>query len=149
MYNILILVADQSHARLYGTETVHSTPVEMEGFSNAVGKNREQDFVSDAPGKAMGPAGTYPHPMGREQEARHHNLEVYAKSIMSELERQLRDAPGTALYLIAGPRLLGILRSKLTPAVEKHIAGELNKELTDIKPAELPGYIRIINTVQA
>lgn len=149
MYNILILVADQSRARLYGTETVHAIPVEIEGFFNTAGKRQEHEPVTDAPGRASGPVGLYPHPMGKEQEARHHSLEVFAKNIVAELETLLQSSPRTSLYLMAGPRFLGILRDKMTPAVEKHIAGELHKDLTQASAAELPTYIKIINSVLA
>lgn len=149
MYNILILVADQSRARLFGTETVHATPVEIEGFSNTAGRRREQDLVSDAPGHTSGSFRSYPNVMSNEQEAHHHALDVFAKNIVTELESLLQSAPRTSLYLIAGPRFLGVLRNKVTPAVEKHIAGELHKDLTNIAPEELPGYIKIINSVHA
>lgn len=149
MYNILILVADQSRARLYGTETVHATPVEIEGFSNVAGKRREQDLVSNAPGRASSPAGAFPHVISNENEAHLHALDQFAKNIVTELESILLSAPRTSLYLIAGPRFLGILRNKMSPNVEKHIAGELHKDLTNIPATELPGYIKIINSVHA
>lgn len=149
MYNILILVADQARARLYGTETIHAVPVEIEGFFNAAGRRQEQELVTDAPGRASGPAGLAPHVMGSERDARQHSLEVYAKNIVTELETLLQSSPRTSLYLMSGPRFLGILRDKMTPAVEKHIAGELHKDLTNVAAAELPTYIKIINSVLA
>lgn len=142
MPKILALVANQSHARLYGADSLHDIPLEIEDFSNAIARYQEQDLVSDSPGKSMTPRGQYPHPMGKEQETRHHNLEVFAKNIVAELERMLQNNTGTQLFLIAPPKFLGILRNKLVPSLQKHIAGEIAKDVTDIPAADVSRYLK-------
>ena len=147
MTRLLVLVADQAHARLYKAESLRDTFTEVEGFANHVARYHEQQLVSDAPGRSSSPGNTYSHPLGNEQEARQHNLALFAKTISGEIGRALYNQTGTKLYLIAPPKFLGVLRNNLSNEVRHCVAGELNKSITDVSPEKLAAYIKDIGKV--
>jgi len=141
MAKLMVLVADQSHARLYTSASLKEPFAEVEDFSNAVARHHEGDLVTDAPGRSSSAGDRFPHPMGTEQSARQHNLEQFARLLIAELNRQLDSQHEPKLYLIAPPKFLGVLRQQLEGRAQRLIAGELDKNITDISPAKLAAYI--------
>lgn len=141
MANLLVLVANQSHARLFEADGPQGPLREIEDFANRFGRAREQDLVSDTPGLSMGSRGAQPHPMEHENAAVRHANDIFAKEIMSELDRLLHNTH-RQLYVIASPRFLGVLRNKFSDTVNAHLLGELAKDFTDAASTDIVHHLQ-------
>lgn len=137
-----VMVADQARARLFQLDIDSGELNELEGFSNINAKLPDRELVSDAPGRASAAKGNYSVPMGTENQAHVHGWEVFAKVLVTEMEKRLSSSPSVQFYVIAGPRFLGVLRKKYTEQVKKHVLGELAKEITAATPAQIKDYLR-------
>ena len=149
MTKLVILVADQEHARLYRAGSLLETPREIVDFANTIGAYLDQEFTNRNPGQGRAPKGINPHMTGSEQAIGQHNIDMFAKLVATELESALQNAKQTQLYIIASPKFLGALRSKLSENVQKYVAGELSKDITDIPATELNRYVREMSSTHA
>lgn len=144
---LLVLVANQSHARLFESNGPKGPLLEMEDFSNRLARARDQDLVTDGPGFSMGSHGSQPHPMEHENAAHRHAMEMFAKQIVTELDRLLHNTH-RQLYVLASPRFLGVLRSKFTDKLSTHLVGAADKDFTEIAPADIVRHLQEHLTVK-
>jgi protein required for attachment to host cells len=125
-----ILVADGSRARLFETDTPRNELEELESFVSAEGRLRERDLVSDRPGRAFDSAGQGRHAMGTHDGARDHDALEFAQDLAHRLESGCNEHGVEQFVLIAPPRFLGQLRSKLGKGTERRVVREIAKDLT-------------------
>lgn len=142
MAKFFVLVAEQSHARLYQGASLQGPLTEIEDFSNKVARLHEQDLVSDAPGRSSSPGNAYSHPLGRENEARDQHLLLFAKTIIAELDHVLYNKDEARLYVVAPPKFLGVLRSHFSSLVNQALVASLDKEVTDCSAADILAYVQ-------
>lgn len=147
MVKFFVLVADQSHARLYQGTSLQGPLTEIEDFSNKVAHLHEQDLVSDAPGRSSSPGNAYSHPLGRENEAREHHLLLFANTIIAELDHMLYNKHDARLYVLAPPKFLGVLRKQFSPVVNQSLVATLDKEITDYSTADILAYVQALEPV--
>jgi protein required for attachment to host cells len=67
----------------------------------------------------------------------HQHAELFARRVADHLDLALRQHRYTALYLIAAPRFLGLLRKAITPQVADVIVEEVNKDLVHADNADI------------
>lgn len=142
MAKFFILVADQSHARLYQGTSLRGPLTELEDFSNKVAHCHERDLVSDAPGRSSSPGNAYSHPLGRENEARDHALQLFAKTISDELSHVLYNKADARLYVLAPPKFLGVLRKQFDQTVNEALVATLDKEITDYSAVDVLAHVQ-------
>lgn len=140
---VRIVVADQAEARFYDGMGF-ARPLNVVGrLTNPAGRLREQDIVSDRPGRVFGHAanpnrrrGATPrHSSGPENGARRHAVEVFTRRIAAELTRACGAGRFDALVIVAGARLLGLLRAALPAHVRGKITATVIKDIVH-QPAE-------------
>lgn len=147
MSHLLVLVANQSQARLFEADGLQGPLVEKVDFANRVARDRGQDLVTDEPGYSMGSRGIQPHPMEHENAAHRRAMETFAKDIVAELDRMLYNSQ-RQLYVLASPRFLGVLRNKFNDNVNGHLLGGAAKDFTDIAPIEILRHLQDHLTVK-
>ena len=71
-----------------------------------------------------------------------HGTEVFARDLVKVLLQAHNERKFTKLCLVASPEFLGVLRRLLTPQLEAVVSREINKDYTQLGPAELRERIR-------
>jgi len=140
MYRTCIAVVDASRARLFEHRRVAS-PVgvedeleELHDLVNPSRRLRPTELFSEAPG--VGRTGALQY--GLDDHRAHHvdQLDaVFAEDIVAAISAQLQVRPTRRLILCASPRMLGVLRPKLS--VRELEIDEVDRDLVKLPPAEL------------
>lgn len=130
MGTIWVLVADKSRAELYsgGGRSGELTP--CRSWEHAASRLREHDLTSDSPGRAFDRMGEGRHAMGQPTDPKEHEAELFAHELIAEMEKGRTGNQFSSLYLVASPKFLGLLRKQCGVALEKLIAGSVDKDLT-------------------
>lgn len=146
MKHSMIAVANQTHARIFTADSSKAPLVEIETMIHPEAKLHEQDITSDLPGKAKAANGAGGHAYDNETNVKKHELSVFAKHIAERLEAAENDNVFHNLLLVASPKMLGELRAQLPNRIREKTVFELDKNLTQCKPAEirahLPKYLK-------
>lgn len=100
-----------------------------------------QELVADKPGRDFESMGHTRHSLEPHQSPKQHEGQLFAKTVAEYLLRALQKGSYEALYLSLSPNLLGLLRHELSPAVSKLVRGEVDKDMTQIDPKEIPGQV--------
>ena len=130
MSNIWLVVADQTRARIFEVDRSQNELSEIEHLVNPDARLHERDLVSDDKGRAYDSFGTGRHAMENRVSAKHQNVVDFVGRINEKLLLELNARKYNKLYLMAAPELLGILRDKLDPHIQKVVAAEIHKSMT-------------------
>jgi protein required for attachment to host cells len=134
---VRIVVADQSEARFYDTESL-DTRIELAGkLTDPKAHLHDRDLVSDRPGRVFDHAkldsgrrgAVAHHATGGERSPRKHEAIVFARRVATELEAATREGRIDRIVLMAAPSFLGLLREALPQSVQKAIVAEVHKDL--------------------
>ncbi|MFO1376778.1 MAG: host attachment protein [Steroidobacteraceae bacterium] len=146
----LIVVADRTEARLYGTQESDGSKrlVELAHLRHPEGRLRPRQIASDRPGRVFarasggaGPASTRRGGTEGETDPREAELERFVRSLLALVtveHRRLR----AGVVLVAGPRLLGVLRSLLPAALAHAVTHEVRKDYLHATEEQLLGILR-------
>jgi len=130
MDTIWVLVADKSSAKLYtGRSRVGELTLEK-CWEHAASRSHEQELTSDLPGRAFDSTGANRHAMEQPVDPKDHEAIIFAQELSSEMEKGRVENLFSRLYLMAAPQFLGMLRKQLSTEVQKMVAGEVDKNLT-------------------
>lgn len=135
-----ILVADGARARIYKNEGPGKglQPAIDGEFHHDVPLTHE--LGTDRPGRTKESASTTRHAM---EQADWHRFEKekFAREMARILERAEQAGAYHRLILVAPPKTLGDLRSVLAATTRKKVTGEIDKDLTQVTPGELPDHL--------
>lgn len=144
MNNTWVLVADKGHARFFSVDGPTSPLIEEDDLIHQQSRMREQELISDSPGKSSGVAGMGRHPMTKENEARNQEAIHFAR----EISDKLADAQQQGLrklYVVSDPGFLGTLRRKMPGQLRRLVTAEIDKNLAGLATDEirqhLPRYL--------
>lgn len=129
MKPITVVVADSTRARFFLADSIHSSLDEVETMVNPEGRMREQDLVSDMPGKSRGKGGGGDHAFQEKVEPKKEEMIGFAKRIAEHLDTLRKNNDLHNLYLISAPAFLGELRHHLSKETSETIVFELDKNL--------------------
>ena len=139
-----IIVADNTHARIFTAATPSSALVEIEGVGHSEGRLHDREITSDLPGRIKSADGSG-HALEQATDPKHHEFDKFAHSVAQVLEDALNDHQYVHLLIIAEPSFLGLLRHCLSDQVKKHVTFELAKNITLHSPDDirqnLPDYL--------
>jgi len=122
-----VLIADSAVARLFETADANEPLKEIFMFVNPAARLHERDIVSSRPGRMINRAAGIHQSFDPETSARSHALVRWVQSLHAPLRALLNEHDSDGLILVAAPRLLAALRSKLQKRVK--IRGELARNL--------------------
>ena len=149
MLTTWIVAADSSRARILQVVGREHRLVEIQDFVNPKGRMDDRELITDAHPRFSGHGGvgkSGARPTGgpgsdrQETAAVEHETEVFAKQIDRYLDQARVKGRFDKLYVVAPPKFLGLLRQNLGRETAKHVAGEIDKDLSWFDVRELEKY---------
>lgn len=125
--------------------------VEIESLANPAGRAQDRELQSDGEPRFNGHGGVGKPGTARTggtasdretQGAVEHSVKVFARELGRYLDKARLEHRYDQLVLVAPPKFLGALRKELGKEVEKLVAEELPKDLSNFKTRDLAAYFR-------
>lgn len=135
-----LVVANSSIARIFKFEKRHELK-ELKMIEHPESRLHNLDLVSDKPGRDFESSGTRRHALEPKTMPKKLEFATFAKQIAEFLENAHREGAFDTLYIAASPSLLGLLRQSLDPNTAKTVKGEVDKDMTQMKPHEIPPHL--------
>ncbi len=134
MANIRVLVADGSRARFFRTD--RAAPLEeLEDDFNPAAREPERALQSDRKGATVrGPAGQTQYATEGENDPKAEAERRFARSLAEHLRKARLAGEYERLFIAAPPGFLGELRQALDEGTRAVVVGELDKDLSGLKP---------------
>jgi protein required for attachment to host cells len=129
-----ILVASRVGATIFASHGPHAAMDIAEQIDNPRGRLQSSALEEDRPGRSFDRAGHGRHALSSEESARDRVEHDFAIQIAELLDRRRCDGVFDGLIVIAGPKLLGMLRDAFSDPTRRLVKVELNKDLQ--KPTE-------------
>lgn len=140
---IWILVANSSNAKIYKAEK-NQNLIELEVLTHLESRQKELDLVTTKPGRQFDSFGLGRHAYQQKTSPKEQEFEAFAKQISHHLDEERLKGKFGKLYLAANPSFLGLLRSCLSSQTGALIAGEIDKDLTQVKPQEIRDHLPLV-----
>jgi len=132
-----VLVADGSRAAIYrndgpgrGLEALPDRRFEIE-------LPPDRALRDDRPGRSFESASEARHAMSPPTDFHRREKEWFAEQLAGAVEQAAKTGDYDRLVIVAPPQALGNLRDALGDHAKARLAGELNKDLTAMKPDEI------------
>lgn len=138
---IWVVAADASRARIFTTADPKGALAESEDLVHPETRLRDLEINADKPGRSFDSAGQGRHAMGTHHDPREQERVRFAQEICQRLAAARKDGSCAKLYLVAAPRVLGLVREYLDEPTRKIVAGEIHKDLTGHTVEELRSYL--------
>jgi protein required for attachment to host cells len=135
-----LIVANSSLARIYKIEK-RSELKELKILEHPESRLHNLDLVSDKPGRDFESTGITRHALQPKVLPKQHEFAIFAKSLADYLENARNQGEFQTLYIAASPALLGLLRHSMHPSTAKLIKGEVDKDMTQMKPHEILSHL--------
>ncbi|SDJ94537.1 host attachment protein [Microbulbifer yueqingensis] len=132
-----VLVANQSHARLFEAANASGDLHEVEGMIYPEARMKGTEVYSDGPGRSYDSGGEGRHGMGNPRELHNRAGSRFAKELAHTLERGRQEGRYEKLYIVAEPQMVGNLREELDSPTRATIAGETGKNLVSSDAREI------------
>lgn len=137
--NVRIVVADERQASFYDAVTPKAPLMERGSLQNERGGRRDIDLETDRAGRRYGGTSGVSHGSGQVQGHHHgvdgekstvqHELTLFAKEVARKIETDRARNEFDRLVLVAGPKMLGLLRQSLSNPTQSMLAGEISKDI--------------------
>jgi protein required for attachment to host cells len=134
---IWVVVADSARARIFRAESPTAVLHEQEVMANPEARQPGRDLVTDDAGRAFSRVGEHHATMGREPEAKEHEIERFAHQLAQRLNEARVQHALAHLVLVAPPAFLGVLRQQLDPHVAALVVHSIDKDLSQLRADEL------------
>jgi protein required for attachment to host cells len=138
--NVRIVVADERQASFFDAVTPKSPLAERGSLHNERSGKRDIELETDRPGRRMGGTGVggtegHHHGVTGEKSTVQHELTLFAKEVARKIETDRARNEFDRLVLMAGPKMLGLLRQSLSNPTQSMLAGEISKDILRHGPA--------------
>ncbi|ROT98153.1 host attachment protein [Marinobacter sp. R17] len=125
-----IVVADSAHARILATTQRNNVLAEITSLEHEDSRLKEQELVTDKPGRTNDRMGQAQHPM-EEPDYRAQEQKAFASNIVETLEEGRQQGRFDHLALVAAPDFLGLLRQSLSKPLSRMVSESVDKNLVD------------------
>lgn len=129
--NVRIVVADEREAQFFDAVTL--TSLTGRGtLINEAGRKKDGELETDRPGRrSAGPSAVgHHHGVTGEKSTVQHALTLFAKEVAKRIDADRVKNEFDKLVLVAGPKMLGLLRRSLPTPSQSLLAAEVSKDLT-------------------
>jgi protein required for attachment to host cells len=126
---VRVIVADESEAKFFDTTGPGAPLAAVDSARNELSRLHDTDLESDREGRGFGPAGQR-HGVNGERSTERHEVMNFARAVARRIEDDRVAHAFDRLVLIAGPRMLGLLRQALPEICRHTLAGEVPKDLS-------------------
>jgi protein required for attachment to host cells len=131
-----LVVSNSCSAKIY--KVGHKqTLIEVEVLEHPESRLHNRDLVSDKPGRDFESVGHTRHAIEPRTWPQQQEVINFAKEVANHLEQAFNKGDFDKLYIAANPNMLGVLRNAFHPNTAKHISGEVDKDMTHLKPDEI------------
>ncbi len=131
-----IVVANNSFARFFTTESQSSPLIEIETLTHLEGRLHDRDMTSDLSGKIKGEGGVG-HAFEPPTDPKKHEAENFAHLVANHLEASHNEHKFEQLLIVAEPSFLGLLRNQLSAHIKKLICFELDSNIVSLNAEEI------------
>lgn len=135
-----VVVANGSVARILAGSRPNDLEV-LEIIEHPDARLMSRDLVSDKPGRSYDSFGAGRHAVEPPKTPKEVESERFALKLSQHLAKAHAKGAFEALYLIAAPHFLGLLRAALNPQTLKSVAQSMSKDVTFKTPSELEAYL--------
>jgi protein required for attachment to host cells len=137
--NVRVVVADERQASFFDAVTPRSPLAERGSLHNERSGKRDIEMETDRPGRrsggtSVGGEGNH-HGVTGEKSTVQHELTLFAKEVARKIETDRSRNEFDRLVLVAGPKMLGLLRQSLSNPTQSMLAGEISKDILRQGPA--------------
>ena len=138
--NVRIVVADERQASFFDAATPKSPLAERGSLHNERSGKRDIEMESDRPGRRFGGTSVggvegHHHGVTGEKSTVRHELTLFAKEVVRKIEADRARNEFDRLVLVAGPKMLGLMRRSLSNPTQSMLAGEISKDILRQGPA--------------
>lgn len=133
-----VLIADGSRARIVRQNDMNGeTGAQSQDLVFEFDHKRLGEIMTDRPGRSFASEGVRRSAMEYRSEPEKDQEAHFANTLVDALERALHAHQFDQLSIIAEPRMLGIIRQKLSPGLREAVIAEVAKDLTKLPREEL------------
>lgn len=136
-----VVVASADRADIYSRQKRYSRLESVQRFDEPRARLKEQDLVSDTPGRAFDSGGQGRHAMEPDRSGKEHLREGFVNRIAETLESARGAERFQHLIIVASPAILGALRAQLSDTTRKRVQAEIDKHMTGREPSEITALI--------
>ena len=136
-----IIVAASGHCRCFEAGSRIGPLTEVADLVMPASRLREQELVSDRPGRVFDSFGSGRHAMEPRTPPKEIEGRRFAAEIVGMLEAARQQGRFDRLGIVAAPAFLGMLRDALGSELRKLVAFEIDKDLTRQRPDEIRGLL--------
>ena len=129
MKSNIVIVADNSRARIFTIDSPKSPLQEIESMVQSEGRLHEGDMTSDLPGKILGGAGGG-HAYESKTDPKQQQSINFAKRVAEYLDYARKTNKLHNILIVAAPQFLGELRQHMSDGTMEMVVFELDKDLT-------------------
>jgi protein required for attachment to host cells len=126
---IRIIVADESAASFFDAADAKASLALVDKFENPAARLHDRDLESDRPGRVLSSVTSGRSDVGGDRSARRSSHEDFARRIAERIERGRNAHEFDRLVLIAGPRMLGLIRDAMSAPARQLVVAEVAKDL--------------------
>lgn len=141
--DIWIIVANSSHAKIFKVER-NKELIEVEDLIHVQSRQKDSELVTSKPGRQFDSLGMGRHAYQQKTSPKLQEFETFARQIANHLDIAREKGLFNKLYLAANPSFLGILRPLLSNLTEELIAGEVAKDMTQLKMQEIRDHLPFV-----
>ena len=132
-----LIVSSSCIARVFKVQRKESL-VEIETLVHPESRLHNRDLVTDnRPGRTHDSVGPGRHALESATTPKQQESIEFARDVAEYLEKARVSGSFDKLYLAASPAQLGLLRQNFHPSTIKLINGEVDKDMTHMKPEEI------------
>jgi protein required for attachment to host cells len=135
-----IVVADNSNARIFTVDEPRGGLYQVDVLEHPEARGHARDINADRPGRSFDSKGEGRHAMGVAVDPVEQEVIRFSKQVGEHLKAACQDGRCNRLLLVAGPRLLGLLRQHLDLPPDVEVA-ELEKNLGQYDTREIRSYL--------
>lgn len=142
--NVRVVVADERQANFFDIPKYGAPLSAVGSLENPAGGLKDIDLETDRAGRRYGGASGARHGVGvqaghhhgvdGERSTERHELSQFAKDVAQRIDNDRVKHEFDRLVIVAGPRMLGLLRQELPDTCRGVLAGEISKDLAQHSP---------------
>lgn len=137
--NVRIVVADEREANFFDALTPKAPLTARGSLQNDKAGLKDSDLETDRPGRRFGgasgnsqgggPVPSHHHGVTGEKSTKRHELTLFAKAVAQKIDAGRARNEFDKLVLVAGPKMLGLLRQSLPSQSQSLLASEVPKDI--------------------
>ena len=145
MANIIVIVADNTCARVFRATSSKGSLEEEVVLTHPENRLQDKEMTSDRAGFSFSSSGYGRRSLSKSEDPKEHEIKLFVSEIDEYLRSLKKKNDLHQLILIAAPKLLGRLKKQLSSSIQEHITYELNKNIAKKNAEEirkhLPKYL--------